>query len=132
MTPLDTSRSMVDMPKRGSQAEKDYFAFIASMPCAVTGRYGVQVAHFRSTDSYFHKPITGTGIKPRVPYVLPLTPAMHDEQEGMNEWEFWIRHGFQKDPVQKSPLALCWTLWRLYHADADRTAEAVIRNWRNT
>lgn len=119
------------LPPRKSAEESRYFGFIASLPCAVSLRHGVQVAHVRFADAWFNKPPTGVGIKPRVPYCLPLTPEMHAEQSNMGEREFWTEYGFNCDCPRLSPLTLCWTLWGLFLADETHAGEAVIRNWRN-
>jgi hypothetical protein len=56
------------------------------------------------------------GRKPSIPYVVPLCPRLHLEQEKAN-WRFWETHGFPRAPAQHSILFVCWWLWTLYKAD---------------
>lgn len=125
---------MTKVPDRGSAAEKRYFGWVAQLPCVVSLRKPVQVAHIRHPDAWFDKPLAGTGRKPKIPYVLPLTPEMHREQEASGA-QWWANNGFNPDRAQISQMTLCWTLWRIYlSAPAEESwvvACRIIEHWRD-
>lgn len=99
--------------ERHSLAEKQYFNWIAQLPCVISGNVPVQVAHIRGADAWFAKELPGMKRKPSIPYVVPLAHDLHIEQEAAN-WPFWARHGYPREPAQESILFTCWWLWGLY------------------
>jgi hypothetical protein len=107
---------MRKIPGRRTKGELDYFAWIAALPCIVSGSRPVQVAHVRGADSWWEKELPGMGRKPSIPYVVPLVPRLHLEQEAAN-WRFWKRNGMGPLPAQSSILFHCWILWTIYKID---------------
>lgn len=71
---------------------KDYKGFVAQLPCLVSKRFGVQVAHLSSkrlAAAHF-----GSAGYRKIDdcFTLPLHKDMHDEQHSMNEMGFWLSH----------------------------------------
>lgn len=120
----DRDKDDIGIPARASAAERLYFEWVASLPCLVSHAYGVQVAHIRSADALWGKRLPGTGRKPLLPYVVPLAPDLHREQEAGN-WSFWERHGFPREPMQHSVLFHAWALWRIYRAERAQSVGGV-------
>ncbi len=77
--------------------DEGHLAFIRTLPCLITGRYGVDPCHIRYGDPLYKKPKTGKATKPHDCWVVPMIREKHDEQHGMAEPEFWKAQGI--DPL---------------------------------
>ena len=108
MTPVRQKRKS----QRKSPMEKQHFAFVAQLPCVITGQSPVEVAHIRTPDmGGFGKAIPGANAKSDFAYVLPLTKAMHDKQGRMGEQKFWAAHGHPMlERPKDSPCAIALAL----------------------
>ncbi len=84
--------------KRKRVKNDAHLDFIRSLPCVITGTHPVEAAHIRYASRIYGKRATGAGEKPDDAWTIPLSPAKHREQHGMDEEMFWLRHGI--DPLQ--------------------------------
>jgi len=114
--------------KRPRIHDDNYLDFIRGLPSCLTGERPVDAAHVRYGDLAYAKRETGAGEKPDDMWTLPLTRRQHEQQHGMDERQFWARHGID-------PLALCTKLFacnqdyeraELVIADAIRTAKTFL------
>lgn len=62
--------------------DKNHLKFIASIPCCVSGRGGVQAAHIRYG-------CFSMGMKPGDNYTVPLNHLEHARQHKIGESQFW-------------------------------------------
>lgn len=109
-------------PKRKSTKSKDYLAFIHSLPCCVSGRYGVQAAHLSFASPRYGHYGRGKGSKVSDRWVLPLHADEHARQHSMNEEMFWRG-------ARINPHVLALTihgLWTDFCDDAEPFATAII------
>lgn len=104
--------------RRPREHDKDHLKFVSGLPCLLTGKRPVDVAHIRYSDERYGKRETGKSEKPHDKYVVPLCRAKHDEQHAMNEREFWAKHRI--DPVQ-----VALALWA--NTGDDETCETILR-----
>lgn len=77
---------------------KAHLRNVSRLPCLLTQRYGVQVAHLRYTDGRYGKRHVGLGEKPDDRWVVPLCPALHMMNTGSqhhdgNEQLWWSEMG---------------------------------------
>jgi hypothetical protein len=102
-------------PVKARKKDDGHRAFIASLPCCVSGVEGrTQAAHIRFASAEYGKPITGIGGKADDCFVLPLSVEMHDEQHRAgDELAWWKSKGIN------DPLRLCL---RLYSVSGDEIA----------
>jgi hypothetical protein len=84
--------------KRKRQKNDAHLEWIRTLPCTITGAMPVEAAHVRFASRIYGKRATGAGEKPDDQWSLPLSPAKHREQHGMDEERFWLRYGI--DPLQ--------------------------------
>lgn len=91
---------------RRTEEELAHFLFVAQLPCCVSGKTPVEVAHIRYADWLFAKPIAGTSLKPHYVWTVPLHPTRHREQHRMSERAFWESYGYDTDNPWRSPLAM--------------------------
>jgi hypothetical protein len=109
-------------PKAKPVKKASYLDFIRSLPCAVTGRYGVQAAHLSFAAPRYGHYGRGRGTKAGDRWALPLNPDAHSEQHKGNE-ELWWRM-FNVNP---HVLALTlFGLWSDLGDDAQPFAAAII------
>ncbi|MDK4703860.1 DUF968 domain-containing protein [Rhizobium sp. CNPSo 4062] len=109
-------------PKRKATKSKSYLSFIHSLPCCVSGEYGVEAAHLSSAFPQFGHYGRGKGSKAPDRWALPLLPEQHRIQHSMNEMEFWRRAG-----IDPHILALTiFGLWSDMGDDAQPFAAAII------
>lgn len=110
------------IPKAKPAKRASYLDFIRTLPCAVTGRTGVEAAHL-STASPMHGHYgRGRGTKASDRWTLPLSRAEHSRQHSMNEMAFWAQAG-----IDPHLLALTlFGLWSDLGEDARPFAEAII------
>jgi len=123
MPRYDTAFSLA--PAKGKKRPRiedgKHLAWIRTLPCVITGAYGVEAAHIRFADFRFAKRETGKAEKPDDKWVLPLSPEMHREQHNMNENAFW-----QKYQIDPTPIAMA-----LHGISGDdEAALVIIRNAR--
>ena len=78
--------------KRPREKDKGHLAWLSSLPCVITGKRPVHVAHVRYADPVYGKPQTGMAEKPSDKWTLPLCNRHHREQHGMNELAFWKKY----------------------------------------
>ncbi len=110
--------------ERGSGAEKAYFGFIAQLPCCVSGRHGVQVAHLSTAAPEYGHMGRGKGTKVHHRWTLPLAPDLHDRQHSGNEMRFWREEG-----IDPHLLALkLYGLWTEFGDEAVAPASRMIRH----
>jgi hypothetical protein len=107
-----------DKSSKATASFKDaaHLAFIRNLPSVVSGEFGCEAAHIRTGSAQHNKKKTGGSQKSSDCWTLPLTPDEHREQHGMNEMEFWRRHGI--DPFQVADA--------LYQATGDIAAATAI------
>lgn len=89
------------------ESRPTYLAWIRTLPCVLTGQYGVDAAHLSAANDIVGHFGRGKAQKADDTWVLPLVRALHDEQGSMNELEFWRRHGF-------NPYLACLVLFRIF------------------
>lgn len=100
-------------PKRRAAKKPAYLEFLHRLPCAVTGRYGVQAAHLSFPSPMHGHHGRGRGTKAPDVFALPLAPDEHAKQHGMNERAYWENVG-----IKPHDLALClWALFSMYDED---------------
>ena len=113
-------------PKTRAKKRDGYLAFIRQLPCAVTGRIGVEAAHVSYASPMHGHWGRGKGTKAPDRFALPLNPDAHRAQHAMNERAFWEMHGID-------PHSLANTLWGIYsdydEAEAIKRCTARIRSW---
>lgn len=99
-----------------------HLAWIRTLPCLITGQYGVEAAHIRYAAPHLGKRDTGKAEKPDDRWTVPLSPEMHREQHSVNEQDFW----------QKYKIDPCQVAMALYGISGDdEAALVVIRNARS-
>ena len=100
--PTAFSNAPASGKKRPREKDKDHLAWLSTLPCVITGKRPVHVAHVRYADPVYAKPQTGIAEKPSDKWCVPLLATLHNEgpeaQHGMNERLFWARHGL--DPLR--------------------------------
>ncbi|MGK8640414.1 hypothetical protein ACRS7F_22785 [Brucella anthropi] len=100
MPRYDTAFSLA--PAKGKRRPRiengKHLAWIRTLPCTITGQYGVEAAHIRYAAPHLGKRDTGKAEKPDDRWTVPLSPEMHREQHSMNEQDFWQR--YKIDPCQ--------------------------------
>lgn len=99
-------------PKRKQAKSKAYLAFLHSLPCVVTGRFGVQACHVSFAAPQYGHYGRGKQTKAADRWALPMTPEQHSTQHGMAERQFWSDRKI-------NPHLLCLVLWGLWSADGD-------------
>ena len=112
----------VAFPKSKPAKSKDYLAFIHTLPCSVTGKYGVEAAHLSMAAPQFGNYGRGKGRKVSDRWTLPLCREAHYEQHQDGEERFWKRSGI-------NPHILAMTiygLWTELGDDAQPFAAAII------
>lgn len=104
--------------------DKTHLAFVARLPCLITGRRGVHVAHIRYGNPTIGKRHTGLQEKPDDCWTVPLDPHVHlHEQHRMNEKEFWRQHGID-------PCLVAQALFKI--SGNDEAGRAILRSARRT
>lgn len=91
---------------------KSYTAFVKTLPCAVTGQYGVDPAHLSTASTQYGHMGRGKQQRASDRWQLPLVRFKHDEQgamgnSGPGELGFWIAAGI-------NPYVLALTLYGLW------------------
>ena len=88
--------------KRPREHDKGHLAWLSTLPCVITGRRPVHVAHIRYADRTYGKAATGMGEKPSDKWCVPLLAELHlngpNAQHNGNERLFWARYGL--DPLR--------------------------------
>jgi len=91
------------LPKNKPIRDKQYRIWLSGLPCVLTGRPDVQVAHIGRL---------GMGIKNGDDKCLPLSCEKHAEQHAMgSEAKFWAKYGKTMREVEE----LCNALWFRQH-----------------
>lgn len=111
-------------PKKKATKSKSYLAFIHSLPCCVSGRYGVEAAHLSFAATRYGHYGRGKGTKVSDRWVLPLHADEHRRQHSMNEESFWVAAGI-------NPHVLALTihgLWTDLGDGAEPFATAIINS----
>jgi len=112
-------------PNRKPAKSKDYLAFLHELPCAITGRYGIQAAHLSMASPKHGHYGRGKGRKAPDRWALPLSPDEHHRQHQIGEYAYW---------AGRDPHFLCLVIWGLFcdmGDDAAPFATAVINQWRD-
>ena len=103
---------------------RDYLAFVHLLPCVLSLTRPVEAAHISFARPDLGHYGRGKGTKTSDRWVLPLSPAYHRIQHGMNEQRFWQTSNV--DPHQ-----LCLVLWGLFSEhgwDAEEMCRDIIWN----
>lgn len=108
-----TGVSILDTKAVKRENRPTYRAWVATLPCIVTRRHGVQVAHLSTANPAVGHFGRGKAQKADDTWCLPLAPAEHTAQHAMNEIEYWRQHGI--DP-HRAALAL-FRIHTVYPAD---------------
>jgi len=95
------------IPKTRPKKNADYLKWLHELPCAVTGRIGVQAAHLSFADPWYGHYGRARGTKAPDLFALPLSPESHARQHSMSEQSFWMEEGI-------NPHELALTLWGLW------------------
>lgn len=95
--------------KAGKTVERgkdpDHLEFVGGLPCLITGRKAVEVAHVSMTSKIWGKADKGVGKKSDDRWVVPLSKPLHEEQHEMGEIRFWKKYGID-------PLVVANRLWQ--------------------
>lgn len=83
----------VFMQRRPRVKDEKHLVWIRTMPCILSGNYGVDAAHIRYADLRYAKRQTGKGEKPDDRWTIPLARRFHDQQHSMDERAFWKKMG---------------------------------------
>lgn len=113
-------------PKAKAAKSKGYLAFLHSLPCVVTGLYGVEAAHLSMAALGYGHYGRGKGRKVSDRWALPLSQAEHARQHKIGEERFWSKSGI-------NPHVLALTihgLWTDLGDDAEPFATAIINQAR--
>lgn len=97
-------------PKQKPAKKADYLSFIRSLPCAVTGRYGVEAAHVSYAAPHYLHYGRGKGHKADDRWALPLSPDAHRDQHSHNEKEWWQRQGINPHELALTIFG-AWCAW---------------------
>ena len=113
-------------PAKKQTKNAGYLAFLRGLPCAVTGKYGVEAAHVSFANPEYGSYGRSKTQKVADLFALPLSPEEHRRQHGMNEREYWSETGI-------NPHLLCLNLWAVftnYGDEAQPFCEAIINQTR--
>ncbi|WP_310619644.1 DUF968 domain-containing protein [Flexibacterium corallicola] len=80
-----------------------HLAFIRTLPCLITGKYGVDACHIRYADPLYRKAGTPKARKPDDAWTVPMVREKHDEQHSMEERLFWRKYNM-------NPLEIAYAL----------------------
>ncbi len=110
------------MPKKRPEKRKDYLSWLHTLPCCITGQYGVEAAHTSTAHPFFGHYGRGKGTKASDIFALPLSPEKHRESHQGSETQFWAGHGID-------PWVLGLTLWAIYsqYDEYEATERAIAR-----
>jgi hypothetical protein len=110
------------MPKKRPEKRKDYLSWLHTLPCCITGQYGVEAAHTSSPQPYFGHYGRGKGTKASDIFALPLSADMHRQSHGTNETRWWAEKGV-------NPYELGLVLWAIYsqYEEHEATERATAR-----
>ncbi len=99
--------------------DKNYLDFVRSLPCIITGVYGVEAAHISLPSPQYGKLGRGLGRKESDRWTLPLSQESHRRQHEIGEEKFW-------DEVGINPFVVALSLYGVY--PNEELALLVIRN----
>jgi len=100
--------------------DRNHLAFVAQLPCLITGTTGVHVAHVRYGDPKYGKRSTGMSEKPDDRWTVPLAPDVHlYDQHKAGERAWWVKQGLD-------PLEIAIALYDV-SGDVEKGQEIVIR-----
>lgn len=111
-------------PKRRAEKKPAYLTWVRTLPCCVTGQYGVEAAHTSFPSPMHGHYGRGRGTKAPDLFALPMRSEIHSSSHSGNEREFWAEAG-----VNPHELALVlFALFSMYDPDeATERATARIR-----
>lgn len=111
-------------PKRRAEKKPAYVSWLHTLPCCITGQYGVEAAHTSFPSPMHGHHGRGRGTKAPDVFALPLCADAHRRSHAMNERQFWEEAG-----IDPHALGLClWALFSMYDPDeATERATARIR-----
>lgn len=108
-------------PQRRPKKRADYLSFVHELPCAVSGKYGVEAAHVSFSSSWHGHYGRAKGTKAPDRFALPLCAEEHVSQHSGklgSERDYWAVKGID-------PHELANTLWGIF-SDYEHD-EAVVR-----
>lgn len=114
--------AFAETPKTKPKKNRDYLAFLHTLPCVVTGVHTVEAAHLSYPELQYGHYGRGKSSKAPDRWALPLSPEQHRRQHNMNEREYWRSVGI-------NPHVLALTihgLWSDMGDDAQPFAAAII------
>ncbi|MCQ8781662.1 DUF968 domain-containing protein [Mangrovibrevibacter kandeliae] len=101
MSQIDTPGTAFSLERSDDHAPRQrderHLAFIRTLPCVVTGVYGVEAAHVSYRAAAVGKRQRGLGEKADDQWTVPLAPVEHRRQHSMNERAYWQSVGI--DPI---------------------------------
>lgn len=89
---------------------RSYMDFIHSLPCVVTGKYGVEAAHLSTSNPVYGHTGRGRSQKAADMWILSLSSAEHRKQHDMRETQYWSEAGI-------NPWRLCSILWMIFSTE---------------
>jgi hypothetical protein len=103
---------VIDLRQRQPRVEDPkHLRWIRTLPCLISGQFGVEAAHVRYLDRRFNKRQVGLSEKPDDRWVVPLHHSHHrtgpDAQHSRGEREWWQRKGI--DPVIVAAALFMWS-----------------------
>jgi len=107
MAMINRPAEAFSFPKKRPEKRKDYLSWLHTLPCCITGQYGVEAAHTSTAEPFYGHWGRAKGTKAPDIFALPLSSAMHLESHSGNEVEWWRGKGI-------NPWVLALTLWGIY------------------
>lgn len=111
--------------KRQRMDSNKYLKFIRTLPCTVTGTWGVEAAHVSYEDLRYGKLGRGMGAKEEDCWAVPLCISEHKGQHAMgDERSYW--NSYEIDPCR-----VALALWRCFQINDYETALLILERARD-
>lgn len=107
--------------KSGRIEDKDYLAWIRTLPCAVSGIFPVEAAHVSFPAPQYGKLGRGMSRKETDYWALPLSADQHRAQHSMGERKYW-------ELIGVDPCVVALALRAAYHDDDEERARMVLEH----
>ena len=107
MAMINRPAEAFSFPKKRPEKRKDYLSWLHTLPCCISGQYGVEAAHTSTAEPFYGHWGRAKGTKAPDIFALPLSADMHRESHSGNEVEWWRGKGI-------NPWVLALTLYAIY------------------